>query len=329
MKKMFLCLALGVIFSGVAHSAANQGIVATVNDQPITTMDIQQRLQLLKVLGERAQTANPNKAALKMMVDEIIKIAEAKKYKMEASDRDIQAQLGRMAKGMKTDPKGLEAALKKNGIETKSLQQLVAAQIGFSRILNAKYKVKFTVEPGAVDKKMGEIKTELQQKVTTILKDPRMQPVQIYTILEIDLPVENKDDPMLLQARAQEASQYLAKFNGCASAKAAAEGIFNVKIGKKIDAVAAKLPPPMKKALDGVGVGKAVGPARGPKGIQVIGFCGKSVAQPPKPKYTLPTREQVEAVVSNEQYAAFEEKYMVEMRKHAYVEYKDTSYAQQ
>jgi peptidyl-prolyl cis-trans isomerase SurA len=331
MKKTSYFLALALFLLPISHGAmaAGQGIVATVNDKPITTLDIDQRLTLLKILGERQTGANPRKFALRMMIDEVIKIAEAKKYKMEPSDKEISSQVERMAKSLKTDASGMDALLKKNGIEPSSLKQFIAAQISFSRILSAKYQVKFTVEPADVDKKMAEIKSGMDKQLTTIMNDPRMKPVQIYSILEIDLPVENPNDPMLLQARAVEASQYISQFKGCGSARAAASGIFNVRVGKKIDAVAAKIPGPMKQALDRVGPGKAMGPARGPKGIQVIGFCGKSTVTPPKPKYQLPTRQQVEAAVSNDKYAAIESKYMVEMRKNAYVEYKDQTYAQQ
>jgi peptidyl-prolyl cis-trans isomerase SurA len=333
MKKIVICAVasllalLDLVTPPKLAYAKDQGVVATVNDVPITTLDIEQRLQLMKILGERDQGGDSRKKALRAMVDEIIKIAEAKKYKIQATDKEISDQLGRMAKNMKTDSAGLEANLEKQGIAVSSLKQFIAAQIAFSRILAGKYKVKVTVDPGEVDKKYEEIKNSLEQKVSTIMNDPRMKPVQVYSIIEIDLPVENASDPMLLQARAVEAGQLIQKFNGCGNARAAASGIFNVKIGKKIDAVAAKIPKPMKQALDNVGPGKAMGPARGPKGIQVIGFCGKSTVQPPKPKYELPTRQQVEIAVSNEKYAAVEEKYMGEMRKHGYVEYKDPAYA--
>ena len=155
--------------------------------------------------------------------------------------------------------------------------------------LGGKYQVKIKVEPAEVDRKYDEIKQDLEKKVSTIMNDPRMKAVQIYNILEIDLPVESADDAMLLQARAIEAVQLIKNFNGCNTAREAASGIFNVKIGKPIDAVAAKIPKSLKQALDKVGPGKAMGPARGPKGIQVIGFCGKRTIQPPKPKYELPT----------------------------------------
>ena len=309
--------------------ARDQGVVATVNDVPITTLDIDERLQLMKILGDRPQGGDPRKTALNMMMDEVIKIAEAKKYKVNASDKEISSQMERMAKSLKTDGPGLDALLKKNSISPSSLKQLISAQIAFSRILAGKYQVKVSVEPAEVDKKLADIKNGLEQKVGAIMNDPRMKPVVVYTILQIDLPVENESDALLLQARAAEAVQLAQRFNGCGNARAAATGIFNVKIGKKIEADASKIPKPMKQALDQIGPGKAFGPVRGPKGIQVIAFCSKNKITPPKPKYELPTRQQVEIVVSNEKYTAIESKYMVDMRKHAYIEYKDPAYAPQ
>ena len=335
MTKTFYCLAVFLcalcLLSGnrnSSHAAGDQGIVATVNDIPITSFDIDQRLRLLEILGTKQATKDGRKKALRAMIDEIIKIAEAKKYKINATDKEIEAQMGRVAKGLTTDTAGLRAKLESQGIAVGSLEQYVAAQIAFARVLGGKYQVKIKVDPAEVDKKYAEIKQEMEQKVSTIMTDPRMKAVQVYTILEIDLPVESPDDSMLLQARAAEAVQFIRNFKGCNTAREAASGIFNVKIGKPIDAIAAKIPKQMKQALDKVGPGKAMGPARGQKGIQIIGFCGKRIIQPPKPKYELPTRQQVETVVSNEKYDAAEEKYMKVMRKTALIEYKDPAYAQ-
>lgn len=320
-----LCLIDGSRNSSLA--AGDQGIVATVSDVPITSFDIEQRLRLLEILGRKPETNEARKKVLHAMMDELIKIAEAKKYKVNASDKEIDAQMGRLAKGLKTDMTGLRAKLESNGIAIGSLKQYVAAQIAFARILGGKYQVKIKVEPAEVDRKMAEIKQDLEQKVSNVMNDPRMKAVQVYNILEMELPVETADDAMLLQARAIEGVQLIKNFKGCSTARQAASGIFNVKIGKPIDAVAAKMPKEMKQALDRVGPGKALGPVRGPKGIQVIGFCSKRVIQPPKPDYQLPTREQVEIAVSNEKYDAAEEKYMKIMRKGALIEYKDPAYA--
>ncbi len=334
MTKFLYCLAVFLcvlcLIDGSRNSspaAGDQGIVATVNDVPITSFDIEQRLRLMEILGRKQETNDARRKALHAMMDEVIKIAEAKKYKINATDKEIDAQMGRLAKGLKTDPAGLRAQLESQGIAIGSLKQYVAAQIAFARILGGKYQVKIKVEPAEVDRKMAEIKQNLEQKVSDVMNDPRMKAVQVYNILEMELPVESADDAMLLQARAIEGVQLIKNFKGCSTARQAASGIFNVKIGKPIDAVAAKMPKQMKQALDRVGPGKALGPVRGPKGIQVIGFCGKRTIQPKPPKIELPTRQQIETAVSNEKYDAAEEKYMKIMRKGHLIEYKDPTYA--
>jgi peptidyl-prolyl cis-trans isomerase SurA len=320
-------LALAIAGSMPAR-AVEQGIVATVNDYPITKYDIDQRLRLLAILGNTpGKGAEVRKQALRAMIDDVIKIETAKKYKQQATDRDIDKQVKRLATGLKTDEAGLTAKLKAQGIEMSLLRHFVAAQIAMNRILVGKYQVKYETNQADVDAKMAEIKQDLDGQMSKIMKDPRMQPVTVYSVMQIELPVEQANDPMLLQARAVEANQYMSRFKGCKTAKAAAAGIFNVKVGKPIDAVASKMSAQLKQARDKAGPGRAVGPARGPKGIQVLAYCGKRTIAPPKPRYKMPTREQVEAAVSNEKFAAIEEKYMKEMRQNAMVEYKDPNFS--
>jgi peptidyl-prolyl cis-trans isomerase SurA len=325
---LFAVLTLAAPFPA-AH-AIEQGIIATVNDFPITKYDIEQRMRLMAMLGSKQDKGTEaQKRALRAMIDDRIKISEATKYKQQASDRDIDSQIKRIAKGLKTDDAGLQAKLKAQGIQLELLRQYVAAGIAMNRILAGKYQVKMdsSVDQAEVDKKLAEIKQQFDGQVSKIMKDPRMQPITVYNIMQIELPVEQPDDPGLLQARAVEANQFMSQFKGCKSAQAAASGIFNVKIGKPLDAVGAKMPAQLRQALDKAGPGHAVGPARGPKGIQLIAFCGKRSITPPKPKYQMPSRQQIENVVSNEKFAATEEKYMKLMRQNALVEYKDPTYA--
>ena len=146
--------------------------------------------------------------------------------------------------------------------------------------------------------------------------------------MEITLPLDS-DDPGLLQSRAIEAQQVAQRFKDCGNPKPSAQGIFNVKFGKKFDADAAKLPKPMKQALDRAGPGRAVGPIRGKGSIQLIALCGMRKITPQKPDFKMPTREQIERLVINEKYDAIEESYMKQVREKVYVEYRDPAYAQQ
>jgi peptidyl-prolyl cis-trans isomerase SurA len=305
--------AVSVLLSGTAVRAVGegQGVVVTVNDYPITSFDVEQRMRLNAIIGNPKGSADDQrKRALQALIDDVIKMGEAKKYKADPNEQTIDAQIDKMAKGSNTDAKGLAAQLKAKGSSIAALRHLVAAQIAFNRLLNAMYKVKVEVDPAEVDKKYNEF-----------ANDPRLQPVSVYEIMEIDMPVENNGDAMaqqLLVARAADAAQFRRAFKGCNNARQAASGIFNVRIGKRLQADGRKIPKQIRSALDQAGAGGIVGPARSKIGIQLIAFCGKKNMAPEKP-----TRQQIEMMLTNKKYDVYEERYMRELRQNAFIEYKD------
>jgi peptidyl-prolyl cis-trans isomerase SurA len=306
-------LAASLLTSATAVRAAgeDQGVLVTVNDYPITSFDVEQRVRLNAIIGSAQGSADDQrKRALQALIDDVIKMVEAKKYKADPNEQTIDAQVEKMAKGSNTDSKGLAAQLKAKGSSIAALRHLVAAQIAFNRLLNAMYKVKVEIDPAEVDKKYNEF-----------ANDPRLQPVSVYEILEIDMPVENTGDAMaqqLLVARAADAAQFRRAFKGCNNARQAASGIFNVRIGKRLQADGRRIPKQLKSALDQAGAGGIVGPARSKTGIQLIAFCGKKNVAPEKP-----TRQQIEMMLTNKKYDVYEERYMRELRRNAFIEYKD------
>ena len=308
--------------------AETQGVVVVVNDKPVTELDITQRIALLKIVGDARTDGMSRKQALQSLIDEQVKIAEATRLKLLPTDADVKDQIGRMAKNMKVAPDELLARLKKQGISDTTFRQYVRALMGFNRIISSKYRSDIKVSGSDIDAKFNDIKTKANAQISKIMNDPRMKGVTVFSLLEINLPVE-ANDPMLLQSRAIEARQYMQRFKGCGNAKTAADGIFNVKIGKKFEADAAKLPPQMRAALEKAGQGRAVGPMRNKAGIQLVAFCGSRKITPPKPDFKMPTREQVERALINEKYDGLEEDYLKTIRGNVYVEYRNSSYAQQ
>ena len=328
MLKSFLVGVLGLLLMtlispGIAQESS--AVIATVNDQPVTTFDIDQRIKLLGILGQKSDF-DRHKIG-NDLINDWVKIDEARRYKIDPTDKEIDERVSGMAKNLKIDEIGLKNKFSGLGISLSNFRQYIAAQISFSRLLSAKFKEKIQVDQGEVDQKFKAITAEINGKVAKVMADPRRQPINVFSIMQIDFPVEGSD-PQLLQSRAIEVAQYLQKFRGCGSASAAASGIFNVKVGKKIEADAKKLPPQLKAALEAKGVGGAIGPVRGSKGVQAIAFCGKRTITPPPLKVTMPTRQNIENAALNDKFDKVEQKYVAIMRQTAVIEYKDQSYAQ-
>lgn len=316
---------LTVVLFCLAAPLAAQGqdmkVLVTVNDQPITSYDVNARINLWKLLG--GNVALTRKQALDGIIGDIAKIEEAKKYKADPSEKDIDERVARVASGMKTDMNGFKAKLKAQGISLSVVRQYVAAQIAFNRLLAGKYQERVEVTDAEIDAKMEEVKASINNQLAKIKADPRMQPVTVYEILEINFPV---DSPDLLTARAADTQQFASKFKGCGSAKSAASGIFNVKVGKKIEADSRRIPPQLQAAFKQAGVGAAIGPFRNQNGLQMWGYCGTKKVTPQMPKAQLPTRDQVKTALLNEKFDAIEKKYGVLLRKNLMIEYRDPAY---
>ncbi len=333
MPRIFLIAAylLSVLFVGsiaVPATAKTQGVVVIVNDQPITERDITERMTLLDVLGDAGRGKLTRNAALRSLIDEQVKIAETVKFRQQATDIEVKDQIARMAKGMDTSVDGLIGRLKKTGVSETAFKRYVGTLIGFNRVIGGKFRGQITVTDGDVDAKMAEIKGKATSEIAKIMNDPRMKGVTVFSLMEIHLPVEGNDS-MLLQARAVEAQQVLKRFKGCGNLRAAAEGVFNVKQGRKFDADATKLPKPLRAALEKAGIGRAVGPMRGKGSIQLLAFCATRKLTPTRPDFKMPTREQVERGLKNEKYDGLEEQYLKTIRGNVYIEYRNPNYAQQ
>ncbi len=326
---LVLCMALS------APAFADQKVLVTVNDLPITSFDVDQRVNLWKLLGERG---GDRKKALNQLIDDIAKIEQSKKYQVDPSEKEINERMSGLAKGMKTDDAGLEGKLQKQGVSLAAMRRYFAAQIAFSRIIRGKYKEDFSVSKADVDRELAGFKSQIErakaERIKEIMNDPRMKPVTVYQILEVNFPIDAAGGEMtneLIQSRAIEVNQYVSRFSSCKAARSAASGIFNVQVGKMIEADGAKMPAQLKSAFDKVKPGTAIGPIRGPNGLQALGFCGVKRIKPTIPTFAgvqYPTRAQAENAAINKRYAEIEAKYSGKFRQGLMIEYRDPSYEQ-
>ncbi len=295
----------------LAVLAQSQRVLVVVGDRPITDYDVSQRLKLNAALGypEQGSEAERRKAALEDLIDDVIKRIEAKKNKLDPSDKQVDKAVDGMAARAGTSRDKLEVKLKAKGISMHALQDQVAASMGFNWLLESKYKIHVKVDPAEIDRRLAHFSS-----------DPRLTPVKVYTLMEISLPVESMSQAnttQILYARAIEAQQIIQKFTGCSSAHKAVSGIYNVRVSKPLEVPVDKVPSGLKAALDKKGPGRIVGPMRGKDGIQLVAFCGRTTVSPPKP-----TRDMVENLLTNEKYRAASQRILRDLRRRVFIDYK-------
>lgn len=289
-----------------------QGVAATVDDIPVTNFDISQRINLENALGGRlgADFAT-RKRILGTLVNEKVAKSKASKVNFKIPSRDLDQRLDRMVKRMKLSREQLKERLGEKGVNETTLKDQIEGSLYIRWVMSQQQTdTKVEVDEAAVDAKYNEI-----------ISDPRMQPVSVVTLRQVELPVEKTTEAMrqqLLYARSVEAQQIMQRYKGCRSIKAASKDVFNVKVGKRVEADLSKLPKELRKALREAGTRKMIGPIRGPSGVRLIANCGIRKINPPRP-----SREQVKASLRNERFEAVIQQAMAEARKDSFIDYKD------
>ncbi|QPC44702.1 SurA N-terminal domain-containing protein [Kaustia mangrovi] len=315
-SSILLCMIVAAILAvpGIANAQSGQRVVAVVNDQPITDYDIDQRMKLNSILGftSGGSTEQQRKATLQELIEDMLKRVEAERLQVSVSDQQVDATLARMAASSGTSVDGLKARLSKNGINIGTLKRRIEANLTWNRILNARYNINVEVDDGEIDRRLKAIN-----------EDPARQPRTAYRLQEIQLPLDANaaSNDQLVYARFVEAQRIMQRFTDCSNTREAASGIFNVQIRNPVDVPPDKLPKPLKQALDKVGPGKVVGPNRAKSGVQLIAFCARrSIAPPPI------SRDQVENMLVNERYGMYGDRYLRDIKRNAFVDYKVPSY---
>jgi len=306
MLRIILSVLLLSALALVPRQALASKVLALVNDMPVTDYDVSQRIKLNSVIGGKRD----RKSAFRSVVNDAVLLTEARKMGIDVSEVSVDKAIERMAKNMGGMAK-LKATLRKKGVRMSTLKSYVRSSLLF-RVMAQKLGKKISPK---VDQ------AEIDRRYRKILKDPRLQPVTIYNIRQVTLPVENVAPAMrqqLYYARLVEAQQIMRRYKGCRSLREASSGIFNVKISKTLPADPRRMPAQLRKALKLAGTKKLVGPIRTRQGIQMFAFCGTRKIAPPKPK-----KEQIAAMVRAEALSREMEKVMRELRKRAYIEYKD------
>ncbi len=127
----------------------SESVAAVVNDDIISTYDLGQRVRLLAATSgvQPTQETLPQfeREALISLIDEHLQMQELKriekeqKFKIIASDKDVEEELDGMAKQANTTKPQFLAALGKAGVSPETIRQQLKAQISWRDYIRGRY----------------------------------------------------------------------------------------------------------------------------------------------------------------------------------------------
>ena len=216
---MTIATLLGAVHVHAADGVA--GIAAVVNDEAISMADVTERMKL--VMASSGLPNNPEIRAKIMpqvvegLIEEQLKLQEARRNKIDVSDEEIQEGLGIIAKQNKYEPEQFLQLLEKAGISKKTLLGQIRAQLAWNKVVKNILRKRVDVSETDVDVRVQRMKEKIGQTEYLVS--------QIY--LPLDNPKRNAETVQFAGRMAKELQAKKAPFGPVAAQFSKAAGAEN------------------------------------------------------------------------------------------------------
>ena len=280
---------------------AQTSIVAVVNGQVITSYDVDQRMKLLKLTD---QAGGSRERALDELIDESVQVRAFERSGINVSDADVDGAIGEIATRVKLSPAKLADVLARSGIQMNTLRDRMKAQIGFNRLVRARFQ------------SSGEV-TE-QDLVAALLKDDSLEKIvdaTEYELEEITIALPEDPSPARLGEAERRAADLRSRFSSCSSGVEMARKTKNVVVrpfGRRMET---DLRQDARDALEGINVGQLSKPFRTSRGLTMFAVCDKKTVQSANA-----AMKALEPDLTAERGDAFAKQYLRQLRRDAVIE---------
>ncbi|KJC59776.1 SurA N- domain family protein [Bradyrhizobium sp. LTSPM299] len=293
-------LALTLLLGGGARLHA-QSIAVMVNGEPITNLDIEQRIKLNTLTGAK----NPDRQAiLNDLIDEKVKIKEAKKYGVDPGASDIEQSYGGMAQRMRLSGDQLTKVLEGKGIRPDTLKQRIKADMVWTALVRGRFKESLQVG----EKDVAAAAQQTGETTETNAFEYRMQPI----VLIVPRGAPQSD----FETRRKEADTLRERVTSCEEANSYFKSMRNAAIREIVVKTSADLPPPLRDMLDKTPIGHLTTPEVTKQGIEMVALCGRKETTVDTPK-----KREIRDKMFAEKYEAKAKSYLQEIRRAAMIEY--------
>ena len=296
--------ALALVLPGSVKPAQAQTVAVMVNGEPITGLDIEQRMKLDFISTHKQPS---RQEVVDELINEHVKIKEAKKFGVDPTSSDVDDAYGQMSQRMRITADQLSASLEKQGVRPETLKAKIKADLVWGSLVRGRYKEKLQVgEKDVNDAVKAEGGDDAQQADAF---EYRMQPVVLI--------VPKGSPQSTTELRQKDAETLRGRIETCDQANQYFKSMPNAAIRDTVIKTSADIPAPLRKILDDTPIGHLTPPEVTKQGVEMVALCGRKPTAIDTPK-----RKEMREKMYQKKYEATSNAYLAEIRKAAMIEYR-------
>ncbi len=258
--KSAIIMAFALVFAHgplVSTAALASSIAIIVNGDAITTIDIDKRVKLLRL---QRTGGNLKAKAKEQLVEEAIKMDEAKRLRATVSDAQVNQSFARFASSNKMSVKQMSNMLNQAGVGASHFKEFIRVQMSWPRVVNARFN------------SGGRMSTE--DLVSKMLERGGEKPTTTeYILQQVVFVVPASKRKAILGTRKREAEAMRGRFVSCNNTREFAKGLKDVSVRELGRIMQPALPGEWKKHIENTAEGKTTPIRVTNRGVEFLAVC--------------------------------------------------------
>ena len=283
--------------------AAAQQVVALVNGDPITAIDIAQRTKLVQLSTHRVPS---RQEVLDELIDEKLKLQVAKRYKLEITDSEVNSSFNSIATRAGSTAEKFGQALAGQGVSVDTVKNRIRADLGWSQIVRGKFNRSSTFANGTSSTRCNRRARTTRNRSATNTRCGRSCSI-----------VPRGSSEEVIAGRRREAEGLRTRFQNCDEGIRLARGLRDVAVREPVIRTSGDLSAPMREILDGTQEGRLTAPETTAQGIELFALCSKRTTTS-----ELPGKREAREKILQERFVEQSKRYLKELRSGAMIEYR-------
>lgn len=284
---------------------ATAQVVAMVNGEPITSLDVTQRIRLIQLSTKKSAS---RQEALDELIDDKLKIQLAKRYISEIPERDVDNQFNNVARRVGLTPQQFAQVLQQNGIGANAFKARLRSDMVWGSIIRGKFQGQLQVGDKDV--------TQALRSKTGEKTDAKDGTAYDYSLRPILLLVPRGAAPGTFESRRREAESLRSRFQSCTEGISVARTFRDVAIRAPITRSSNDFAQQQREVLANTPIGHLTPPDTTPQGIELFAVCDKKEAKNADTVSEKAAREEI----YGKKFETLSKTYLKELRRGALIE---------
>lgn len=239
-----------------------------------------------------------HKQAQEELIEERLKMQEAKRLNILASMDEVDRSIENVAKRNKMTPKQFYANLKRSGVESQTIKDRIRAQISWAGVIRREYGRTISVNMADIDSQVAKMESRNDIKLH---------------LHKVTLKLPNALSQNVMAAKLREGERLKANFSDCRSTKVLVRNVQDAVFEDLGQISAQKISEPARSLLLQAKDGDMLPPLTQREGIVLYAICGRNADT---------AKANARSAIQRREFDIMAKRHIADLKRDAHIEYR-------